>query len=161
MQKKSKKVVVKQDPDDFFVEELTDLEPGSQGVFSLYRLEKVGWTTMDALQAIRRRWQLDFRRVSYGGLKDRHAHTLQYFSVFRGPQRTLHHQRITVQYLGQIAFRAPVPAYRHDAAMFLRERGQITCDATHPTSPTRPDSDRALLADIARRLDNALRRREP
>ena len=28
-----------------------------------------------------------------------------------------------LQYLGQLAFRAPVPGYRHDAAMFLAHRG--------------------------------------
>ncbi len=61
-----------------------------------------------------------------------------------------------LQYLGQLAFREPVPAYRHDAAMFLALRGWIPSDATHPTSPARPDSDRLLLVDIARRLDALL-----
>jgi dihydrodipicolinate synthase/N-acetylneuraminate lyase len=61
-----------------------------------------------------------------------------------------------LQYLGQLAFRAPVPGYRHDAAMFLALRGQIASDRTHPGSPTRPDSDRALLAAIAARLDELL-----
>jgi hypothetical protein len=58
-----------------------------------------------------------------------------------------------LQYLGFLAFRAPVPAYKHSAAMFLHLRGWISSDATHPHSPTRPASDRALLHDIARRLD--------
>jgi len=57
-----------------------------------------------------------------------------------------------LQYLGQLAFRDPVPAYRHDAAMLLALRGQIDCDRTHPSSPIRPDAERALLADIAARL---------
>lgn len=61
-----------------------------------------------------------------------------------------------LQYLGQLAFRAPVPGYRHDAAMFLVERGWITSERTHPDSPERPGSDRALLADIAGRLDELL-----
>jgi dihydrodipicolinate synthase/N-acetylneuraminate lyase len=59
-----------------------------------------------------------------------------------------------LQYLGHLAFRAPVPGYRHNAAMFLRLRGRIACDATHPDSPQRPASDRDLLVDIARRLDD-------
>lgn len=92
---------IKQQPDDFYVEELTGVVPSS-GPFALYRLEKRGWTTPDALQAVRRRWRLDFRRLSYGGLKDRHAHTIQFFSVLRGPQRNLTHQGFTVAYLGQI-----------------------------------------------------------
>jgi dihydrodipicolinate synthase/N-acetylneuraminate lyase len=61
-----------------------------------------------------------------------------------------------LQYLGQLAFRAPVPGYRHDAAIFLVERGWIDCDRTHPSSPTRPEADRPLLADIATRLDALL-----
>jgi dihydrodipicolinate synthase/N-acetylneuraminate lyase len=57
-----------------------------------------------------------------------------------------------LQYLGFLAFRAPTPAYRHTAAQFLKLRGWITCDATHPESPQRPESDLHLLRDIAERL---------
>jgi len=57
-----------------------------------------------------------------------------------------------LQYLGFLAFRDPVPAYKHSAAMFLKLRGWIGCDATHPKSPSRPESDRAILAGIARQL---------
>jgi tRNA pseudouridine13 synthase len=95
-------MIVKQNPADFQVEELTDIQTG-EGPFSLYRLEKSGWTTPDAMQVIGRRWQLDGRRLSYGGLKDRHARTVQYFSVFHGPQRRLTHQNLAVTYLGQMA----------------------------------------------------------
>lgn len=58
-----------------------------------------------------------------------------------------------LQYLGQVAFRAPVPAYRHSAAQFLALRGAIDCADPHPRSPRRPDSDVALLEDIRDRLD--------
>jgi hypothetical protein len=57
-----------------------------------------------------------------------------------------------LQYLGFFAFRAQVPAYKHSAAMFLHLRGWIGCDATHPRSPKRPDSDRAVLREIGRQL---------
>jgi dihydrodipicolinate synthase/N-acetylneuraminate lyase len=53
-----------------------------------------------------------------------------------------------LQYLGFLAFRDPVPAYKHSAAMFLKLRGWVGCDATHPRSPTRPDSDRELLRGV-------------
>ena len=58
-----------------------------------------------------------------------------------------------LQYLGCFAFRAPVPAYKHDAAIFLELRGQIASSATHPNAPTRPESDRETLAEIAGRLE--------
>jgi tRNA pseudouridine13 synthase len=93
---------VKQQPDDFQVEELTSVAP-SDGPHALYRLEKRGWSTPDALAAIRRRWRVEPRRISYGGLKDRHAATVQYLTIFHGPRRNLHHHGITVQYLSQVA----------------------------------------------------------
>jgi tRNA pseudouridine13 synthase len=93
---------VKQEPDDFQVEELTAVTP-SAGSHALYRMEKRGWSTPDALAAVRRRWRVEPRRISYGGLKDRHAATVQYLTIFHGPPRNLHHHDIAVQYLGQIA----------------------------------------------------------
>lgn len=57
-----------------------------------------------------------------------------------------------LQYLGFFAFRNPVPAYKHSAAMFLKLRGWIGCDSTHPKSATRPESDRAVLKGIAEHL---------
>ncbi len=57
-----------------------------------------------------------------------------------------------LQYLGFFAFRAPVPAYKHSAAMFLKLRGWIACDDTHPRSATRPESDRDVLQGIAEML---------
>lgn len=57
-----------------------------------------------------------------------------------------------LQYLGFLAFRAPVPAYKHSAAMFLKLRGWIRSDKTHPQSPARPESDREILYDILQRL---------
>jgi dihydrodipicolinate synthase/N-acetylneuraminate lyase len=57
-----------------------------------------------------------------------------------------------LQYLGNFAFRPPIPAYKHSAAMFLKLCGRIESDAAHPRSPTRPPSDREVLGEIARRL---------
>lgn len=57
-----------------------------------------------------------------------------------------------LQYLGMFAFRAPVPAYKHSAAQFLKLRGWLGCDETHPASPRRPTHDIDVLRDIAERL---------
>ncbi|MDX1649613.1 MAG: dihydrodipicolinate synthase family protein [Myxococcota bacterium] len=57
-----------------------------------------------------------------------------------------------LQALGSFAFREPVPAYRHDAAIFLHLRGQAASDAPHPRAPRRPAGERAVLAELGRRL---------
>ncbi|HMJ74832.1 MAG TPA: dihydrodipicolinate synthase family protein [Iamia sp.] len=58
-----------------------------------------------------------------------------------------------LQHLGQLTFRAPVPGYRHDAAIFFALRGWASSDTTPAGAPRRPDSDRALLADVLERLE--------
>ena len=93
---------LKQSPDDFQVEELTTIAPSS-GRFALYRLSKRSWTTPDALTLVRERWRIAPNRISFGGLKDRHAATTQHFTILHGPQRKLTHDAVTVDYLGQVA----------------------------------------------------------
>src|SRR5260370_41278949 len=68
----------------------------------MYRLEKRGWTTPDALAAVRRRWRIDPWRLSYGGLKDRQATTVQYITILRGPQRRFTQEGVALTYLGQL-----------------------------------------------------------
>ena len=57
-----------------------------------------------------------------------------------------------LQYLGFFAFRSPGPGYKHTAAQFLKIRGWLTTNHTHPESPKRPDTDIPILEEIARRL---------
>jgi 4-hydroxy-tetrahydrodipicolinate synthase len=57
-----------------------------------------------------------------------------------------------LQHLGNLAFRAPVPAYKHSAAVFLHLLGRISTDRTHPLNPQRPAWEQELLRDCALRL---------
>ena len=57
-----------------------------------------------------------------------------------------------LQYLGNVAFREPVPAYKHSAAVFLQLTGRIPTDLPHPRNPKRPIWEREILQDCARRL---------
>ena len=60
-----------------------------------------------------------------------------------------------LQHLGNVAFRAPVPAYKHSAAVFLHLTGKVPSPLTHPDSPQRPPWETDLLRDCAARLGNA------
>ena len=57
-----------------------------------------------------------------------------------------------LQHLGNVGFRAPVPAYKHAAAQYLHIVGALERDAIHPRAARRPGSDRVMLFDCALRL---------
>ncbi len=57
-----------------------------------------------------------------------------------------------LQHLGNIAFRTPVPAYKHSAAVFLHLTAKIPTDQPHPKNPQRPTWEPEMLRDCARRL---------
>jgi tRNA pseudouridine13 synthase len=136
---------LKQQPEDFQVEERTEVRPGA-GPFALYRLEKKGWTTPDALAVVRRRWRLEPRRLSCGGLKDRHAQTVQYLTIFHGPRRHLRQQGIDVSYLGQ------VPA-AYTSKDIRANRFRLTLRALEP-SADRPAVEAALTRVAAQGVPN-------
>ena len=58
-----------------------------------------------------------------------------------------------LQHLGNVAFRDPVPAYKHSAAVFLHGTGRIPSDRTHPRNARRPEWEGEVMRDCARRLD--------
>lgn len=57
-----------------------------------------------------------------------------------------------LQHLGNVAFRAPVPAYKHSAAVFLNLLGRIPSNRTHPKNLRRQSWESEILMDCARRL---------
>ena len=57
-----------------------------------------------------------------------------------------------LQHLGNVAFRPPVPAYKHSAAIFLNATRSIPSDKPHPRSPTRPAFETELMRECAQRL---------
>jgi dihydrodipicolinate synthase/N-acetylneuraminate lyase len=57
-----------------------------------------------------------------------------------------------LQYLGNVAFRNPVPAYKHSAAVFLHLTGKIPTGLPHPRNPRRPSWEVEILRDCASRL---------
>lgn len=89
-------------PEDFRVEELPTVSPGSDGSYTYYRLTKRALGTLDAVEAIRRRWNLAGSQISFGGLKDRHALTIQYLTILRGPARSLSQTNLELEPLGNL-----------------------------------------------------------
>lgn len=88
-------------PEDFQVDELTSLAIGT-GPFALYRLTKTSVGTPEVISAIVERWKVQRKRISYGGLKDRHAVTTQHLTIHNGPKKALRQNSLELEYLGQI-----------------------------------------------------------
>ena len=61
-----------------------------------------------------------------------------------------------LQALGALAFRHPVPAYRHDAAIAWHRRGWAASARVHPASPVRPTGEHQLVATLLDRLDETM-----
>ena len=94
---------LKRQADDFQVEELPIVRGGDRGRFTFYRLRKRGLGTLEAIEAICRRWNIAGGRLNYGGLKDRHAVTVQYMTILDGPPREMHQTHFDLEPLGRLA----------------------------------------------------------
>jgi 4-hydroxy-tetrahydrodipicolinate synthase len=57
-----------------------------------------------------------------------------------------------LQHLGSVAFRPPVPAYKHSAAIFLHLTGRIPFAKTHAQNAVRPTWETELMRECAQRL---------
>ncbi|HQR09337.1 MAG TPA: tRNA pseudouridine(13) synthase TruD [Gemmatales bacterium] len=93
---------LKSRPDDFQVEEVTSVVAGTTGPYAFYRLSKKSVGTPEAIQRVCRELDVDPRRVRYGGLKDRHAETIQYLTIDEGPERHIKDPLIQMKYLGRV-----------------------------------------------------------
>lgn len=93
---------LKRFPEDFVVCEVSEF-PLSSGPYSVYRLEKSGIGTPEAIAEILQHWNLPRLAVSYGGLKDRHAKTTQTITLFKGPERSITQRGFRLEYLGKAA----------------------------------------------------------
>jgi tRNA pseudouridine13 synthase len=114
-------------PEDFRVEELPRVSADGPGRYTFYRLTKRSLGTIEAVEAICRRWNLARSRVSYGGLKDRHAVTIQYLSIVDGPNRTITEPRFEVEPLGHL--RHPYGPEHFEGNRFLIVLRDLTADA--------------------------------
>ena len=99
---------LKRIPEDFQVDELSQVT-STAGPFALYQLTKQSIGTLEVINMVVDRWKIPRRRISYGGLKDKHALTTQFVTVHHGPKKPLTQRSFELEYLGQVR-QAFVPA---------------------------------------------------
>ncbi len=72
---------IKSTPESFKVEELLSQPLSPSGKYRVYRLWKRGLETLPVLRRVATESSLPLRLISYGGLKDKNAETVQFISV--------------------------------------------------------------------------------
>jgi len=75
---------IRQVPQDFAVYELPVVAPSGAGEHLMVCLRKRDWSTPAAADALARAFGVGKGRVSYAGMKDRHAVTQQWFTIHMG-----------------------------------------------------------------------------
>src|SRR5690349_11123789 len=73
--------VIKQRPEDFFVQEMPLYEPSGEGEHVYCELQKIGTTTFELVDQLSRALRVPARDIGYAGLKDAHAISRQVFSI--------------------------------------------------------------------------------
>ncbi|HZZ44451.1 MAG TPA: tRNA pseudouridine(13) synthase TruD [Tepidisphaeraceae bacterium] len=74
--------VIKQRPDDFFVQELPLYEPTGEGEHVYVEIQKIGLSHFDAIDRIAYELHVSPRDIGYAGMKDAHAITRQTLSIW-------------------------------------------------------------------------------
>ncbi|MFP4046261.1 MAG: tRNA pseudouridine(13) synthase TruD [Bacteroidales bacterium] len=68
--------------EDFIVNEIPAYEPSGEGEHLFIHITKRGITTKDVQKALAKIYNANFKDVEFAGIKDKHALTSQYFSVW-------------------------------------------------------------------------------
>ena len=96
--------LIKEQPEDFIVEENLELETDSNGDYVYFVLKKKNWTTLAALEAISKKLHVPMKRFTIAGIKDKNAITLQHVAGFKIAAEKLASLRIpgiTITVLGR------------------------------------------------------------
>lgn len=80
---------LKQDVEDFRVDEELGFQPDGEGEHEFLYVEKTGLTTLQVQHALSRHYQLPLKDISYAGLKDKQGITRQWFSLRTGLRKQL------------------------------------------------------------------------
>ena len=85
---------IKDTPEDFIVEEISEVKPKKTGEYTYVQLKKENWTTQRAIQQLSRRLRVSRNRIGFAGNKDKFAITTQVCSVWKIEPEQIKHINI-------------------------------------------------------------------
>ncbi len=94
---------IKQLPEDFKVEEISEFAPKDRGNYKLYTLEKKTIETFSLLRYLSKKDKIPVSEFGIAGLKDKHAVTKQYLTIpSKYSLTTLHENNFHLTFLGYL-----------------------------------------------------------
>ncbi|MFT4311000.1 MAG: tRNA pseudouridine(13) synthase TruD [Candidatus Woesearchaeota archaeon] len=95
--------ILKENPEDFIVDEVFKRKLEENGKYSICRLKKINYNTEDAIKTICNSLNIKRNRAGYAGLKDRRAITYQTISLLQVPKNKIENldlKDIELEFLG-------------------------------------------------------------
>lgn len=146
-------MTLRRQPSDFLVEERLNatvadqMHSSANGRFAVYSLRKTSLTTPDAVNRLARELGVRPDTISYCGLKDKHAETIQFVSVPVNPKRPTPEQ--------------VTPTARSEAAPDTRWSATLVGTLDHELSSQHIDGNRFVIVvrDLARETCDEMIRR--
>ena len=91
---------IKQQPEDFIVEEVLTLSIQEKGEYSYYRLKKTNLEQNKALDIIAKVFNINRKYINIAGMKDKAAITTQTISIRNGPKKNIKKDDLELTFLG-------------------------------------------------------------
>lgn len=94
-------MLLKKQPEDFIVNEVFKRNLSETGKYTIFILKKKDYNTEGAISEVARQLNIDRKRISYAGLKDKRAITTQHISILNcDPNKKFIHENIILTKLG-------------------------------------------------------------
>ena len=72
---------IKQIPEDFIVDEISNVKSNQQGRFLYVEVKKKNRNTLDVVKELAKQLKIPLNKIGFAGSKDKHAITTQLFSI--------------------------------------------------------------------------------
>lgn len=94
-------VKIKVSPEDFVVDELIEIPLRKKGDYTILKLEKRYWNTLDVIDFVARKMHVQRKLFSRAGLKDRYSLSTQYLSFKGNVEHTIEEEHFTLTPVGK------------------------------------------------------------
>jgi tRNA pseudouridine13 synthase len=92
---------IKVRPEDFIVEEIIDIPFAENGPYTILKLEKKYWNTLDVIDCVARKTKTSRNQFERAGLKDRYAQSTQYLSFKGDFKNSIEEKNFTLRPVGK------------------------------------------------------------